>query len=83
MHVVFPVVPFADVGRPAMGVGLLIAEARAAGHSAEAIYFNVDLAARVGLAPYHAFEDAVPAELKGEIETIKAGIIDGSIKIGG
>lgn len=37
----------------------------------------------VGLAPFHAFEDAVPAELKSELETIKAGIIDGSIKIGG
>ena len=37
----------------------------------------------VGLAPFHAFEDAVPAELKAEIEEIKAGIIDGSIKIGG
>ncbi|MCB1338292.1 MAG: BMP family ABC transporter substrate-binding protein [Maritimibacter sp.] len=37
----------------------------------------------VGLAPYHAFEDAVPAELKAEIEEIKAGIIDGSITVGG
>ncbi len=36
----------------------------------------------VGLAPFHAFEDAVPAELKAELEEIKAGIIDGSIKIG-
>ena len=37
----------------------------------------------VGLAPFHDFEDAVPAELKSEIEEIKAGIIDGSISIGG
>ena len=36
----------------------------------------------VGLAPFHAFEDAVPAELKAELEAIKAGIIDGSIKVG-
>lgn len=36
----------------------------------------------VGLAPFHSFEDAVPAELKAEIEEIKAGIIDGSISIG-
>ena len=63
MHVVFPVVPFADVGRPAMGVGLLIAEARAAGHSAEAIYFNVDLAARVGLAPYQRIASNFPPNL--------------------
>jgi basic membrane protein A len=37
----------------------------------------------VGLAPFHAFEDAVPADLKAEIEAIKAGIIDGSISVGG
>jgi basic membrane protein A len=37
----------------------------------------------VGLAPFHDFEDDVPAELKAELEEIKAGIIDGSIKIGG
>ena len=37
----------------------------------------------VGLAPFHAFEDAVPADLKSEIEQIKAGIIDGSIKVDG
>ena len=42
MRIVFPVVPFADIGRPAMGVGLLIAEARAAGHDARAIYVNID-----------------------------------------
>lgn len=36
----------------------------------------------VGLAPFHAFEDAVPAELKAEIDEIRAGIIDGSISIG-
>jgi len=37
----------------------------------------------VGLAPYHAFEDAVPQELKDQIETIKAGIIDGSVSVTG
>lgn len=63
MHVVFPVVPFADVGRPAMGVGLLIAEARQAGHSAEAIYFNIDLAAEIGLAPYQAIASNFPPNL--------------------
>ena len=36
----------------------------------------------VGLAPLHDFEDAVPAELKAELEAIRAGIIDGSIKVG-
>ncbi len=36
----------------------------------------------VGLAPFHSFEDAVPAELKAELDAIKAGIIDGSISVG-
>jgi ribosomal peptide maturation radical SAM protein 1 len=63
MHVVFPIVPFADVGRPAMGVGLLIAEARAAGHTARALYFNIDLAAKVGLAPYQRIASSFPPNL--------------------
>lgn len=63
MHVVFPVAPFADVGRPAMGVGLLVAEARAAGHSAEAIHFNVDLAGEIGLAPYQDIASSFPPNL--------------------
>ncbi len=37
----------------------------------------------VGLAPYHAFDAAVPQELKDQIETIKAGIIDGSVSVKG
>jgi len=36
----------------------------------------------VGLAPFHDMEDAVPAELKEELDAIRAGIIDGSIKVG-
>lgn len=36
----------------------------------------------VGLAPYHSFEDAVPADLKAEVEALKAAVIDGSVKIG-
>jgi len=36
----------------------------------------------VSLAPFHSFEDAVPAELKAELDAIKAGIIDGSISVG-
>ncbi|MBR9842177.1 MAG: BMP family ABC transporter substrate-binding protein [Rhodobacteraceae bacterium] len=35
----------------------------------------------VGVAPYHDFENAVPAELKAELEAIRAGIINGSIKV--
>ena len=37
----------------------------------------------VGLAPYHKFENAVPAVLKAEVEKVRAGLIDGSINVGG
>ena len=37
----------------------------------------------VGIAPYHSFDSAVPAALKKEVEDIRAGIIAGSIKVGG
>ncbi|MCF3974288.1 RiPP maturation radical SAM C-methyltransferase [Paracoccus salsus] len=63
MHVVFPVVPFADIGRPAMGVGLLIAEARESGHTAEALYVNIDLASAVGLVPYQRIATSFPPNL--------------------
>lgn len=36
----------------------------------------------VGLAPYHDFDNQVPAELKKEVEEIQKGIIDGTIKTG-
>ena len=35
----------------------------------------------VGVAPFHDFESKVNAELAGELDTIKAGIIDGSIPV--
>jgi len=35
----------------------------------------------VGLAPFHDFEDEVSDETKSELETIRAGIIDGSISV--
>ena len=37
----------------------------------------------VGLAPFHDMEAAVPAELSAQLETIKAGIIDGSVSVKG
>ncbi|MBK9738052.1 MAG: BMP family ABC transporter substrate-binding protein [Actinobacteria bacterium] len=37
----------------------------------------------VGLAPYHDMESMVPAELAAQIDTIKAGIIDGSVSVKG
>ncbi len=35
----------------------------------------------VGLAPFHKFEDKVPADLKTEIDGVRAKIISGEIKI--
>jgi basic membrane protein A and related proteins len=35
----------------------------------------------VALAPFHDFDAEVPEEMKAELEQIKAGIIDGSIKV--
>jgi len=37
----------------------------------------------VGLAPFHEFDAAVPAEMKAELEAIAKGIKDGSIAVGG
>ncbi len=34
-----------------------------------------------GLAPFHDFEDQVPQELKDQLEQIRTGIIDGTIKV--
>jgi len=33
------------------------------------------------LSPYHEFEDVISAELKAEIDTLKAALVDGSIKV--
>ncbi len=35
----------------------------------------------VGIASYHDLDASVPAELKAEVDALKAGIIDGSIKL--
>ena len=37
----------------------------------------------VNIAPFHDLDAQVPAELKSELETIRAGIIDGSISVKG
>ncbi len=36
----------------------------------------------VGLAPFHDFEDSISQELKDELETVRAGLEDGSISTG-
>ena len=35
----------------------------------------------VGIAPFHNFEDKVSPDLAGKLDTVKQGIIDGSIKV--
>jgi basic membrane protein A len=35
----------------------------------------------VGIAPFHDFESKVDPALQGELDTIKAGIVDGSITV--
>jgi len=35
----------------------------------------------VGIAPFHNFESKISPELQGELDTVKAGIIDGSIPV--
>jgi basic membrane protein A len=37
----------------------------------------------VGIAPFHDLESAVPADLAAELDAVRAGIIDGSIAVGG
>ena len=37
----------------------------------------------VALAPYHSFDSSIPADLKAEVDAIRAGIIDGSVNVGG
>jgi ribosomal peptide maturation radical SAM protein 1 len=61
--VVLVVMPFADVERPAIGVSLLLAAARAAGWSAGVEYLNVDFAERVGAELYSTISDALAPDL--------------------
>lgn len=63
MDVLLAVMPFADAGRPAMGVSLLAAEAKAAGFSARVDYFNIDLAETIGLATYQCIASSFPPNL--------------------
>lgn len=67
MDIVFPVMPFADAGRPSMGVSLLSAHARRAGYSTSVVYYNLQLAERMGLALYQQIANAfAPNFLVGE-----------------
>jgi ribosomal peptide maturation radical SAM protein 1 len=65
--VVFPLMPFADVGRPALGVSLLNAAARRMGITSSVVYFNLDFAERCGLDIYRLVSDLLPPDaLLGE-----------------
>jgi ribosomal peptide maturation radical SAM protein 1 len=66
MDVLFAVLPFADVGRPAIGVSLLQAAAARLGFSARVYYGNFDFAEAVGLDLYGRLANAVPDALLGE-----------------
>jgi ribosomal peptide maturation radical SAM protein 1 len=48
MDIVFAVMPFADLGRPAIGVSLLAAATRRIGYTAAIEYFNLKLAELIG-----------------------------------
>ena len=63
MDVVFPVMPFADTGRPSMGVSLLSAEARAAGYSTSVKYLNLALAEQMGLELYQKVATSFPPNM--------------------
>jgi hypothetical protein len=63
MDIVFAVMPFADIGRPAIGVSLLKAAALRGGYSASVQYCNVDLGDRVGLDLYQRLSSSFPPDL--------------------
>lgn len=63
LDVLFAIMPFADAGRPSMGVSLLEAETHAAGFSATSIYFNLDFAEHVGLGRYQSIASGFPPDL--------------------
>src|ERR1700730_3860832 len=63
MDVVFVVMPFADIGRPAIGVSLLKAAAVSAGFSATIEYSNLSLAERMGQPVYQQVSSSFPPEI--------------------
>lgn len=63
MDAVFAVMPFADMARPALGVSLLAAEARAVGFSVAIEYCNITLAEIIGLELYQRVASSFPPDL--------------------
>jgi ribosomal peptide maturation radical SAM protein 1 len=62
MDVLFAVMPFADISRPAIGVSLLKAEIGHLGFSTRIEYFNLKLAELIGLDLYEEFANRFPTE---------------------
>ena len=62
MDVLFAVMPFADLGRPALGVSLLKAGARLHGFQITVRYFNFTFAETIGLPTYSLLANAFPPD---------------------
>ena len=63
LDIVFVVMPFADLGRPAIGVSLLKSAAMRAGYSALIEYCNIQLAAELGAELYQQISSSLPPDL--------------------
>jgi ribosomal peptide maturation radical SAM protein 1 len=67
MDVLFVVMPFADISRPAISVSLLQAETVACGFTSRIEYFNIELAELIGRDVYEQLANGCPSEsLVGE-----------------
>lgn len=62
MDVLFAVMPFADISRPALGVSLLKAGLAGLGFSSRIEYFNLDLAELIGRDLYDQLANGLPTE---------------------
>ena len=62
MDVLLVVMPFADIGRPAIGVSLLQPAVVSAGFSSRVEYFNIDLAEAIGRDVYDQLASSFPSE---------------------
>jgi ribosomal peptide maturation radical SAM protein 1 len=63
VDIVFVVMPFADLGRPAIGVSLLKAAALNAGYTARIEYSSIQLADEIGADLYQQISSSLPPDL--------------------
>ena len=63
MDIVFVVMPFADLARPAIGVSLLKSAAVQAGHSALIEYCNIQLGDQLGAELYQQISSSLPPNI--------------------